>query len=106
VESLIRITTELRQELFPERQLIFCLGEMRELGQYSQEVHEALAAQIVHADQIFLIGQDPHTYTLPALEKLGYANHRIQRFNHPTALGKALDEYISQQSELSVILFK
>lgn len=103
---LIRIITQLRKELFPERQLVFCLWEMRELWQYSQEAHSDLARQILHADHIFLIGADPLLYTLPALLALWYSSHRIQHFTHATALGQALDTYLSEQQELALVLFK
>jgi UDP-N-acetylmuramyl pentapeptide synthase len=107
MRMMIHLITDLRQELFPDRQIVLCLGEMRELGEeLSQQEHTRLASLIIHADQLFLIGEHMHKFLIPALHDLGYPLHRLHFFSHPVELGEALDTYLSQQDKLALVLFK
>lgn len=106
MRMLIGLLTDIRQQLFPERKLVFCLGEMRELWNESKFSHEWLAKQILHADRLFLIWQDIHDYLLPELFVLWYAPDRVTWFSDAISLWNALDTYLSEQQELSLVLFK
>lgn len=106
MQSVLEVMTQIRQELFPERELIFCLGEMRELGQYSEQAHQELVQQIMHADRLFLVGEEMKRITLPALLKAGYRQSHVRYFSQSRALGRALEEYLSQSKDLALVLFK
>jgi len=46
----------LRNQVFPDKDLIYCLGDMRELGEFSEAEHRSLAAQVAQsADVIYLV---------------------------------------------------
>jgi UDP-N-acetylmuramyl pentapeptide synthase len=106
MRMMIRLLTDMRQQLFPERKLVFCLGEMRELWNESKSAHELLVKQILHADKLFLIWQDIHDYLLPELFASWYGPDRVAWFCDAISLWKALDIYLSEQQELSLVLFK
>lgn len=106
MRMMIELITDIRQKLFPERQLVWCLGEMRELGNLSQEAHEELASRCLHFDHLFLIGHDMQEYLLPALQEKWYPLHRVSRYADSSILGAELDVYLWQQKELALVLFK
>jgi UDP-N-acetylmuramyl pentapeptide synthase len=107
MRMMIDLITDLRQQLFSDRQIVLCLWEMRELGEeLSKQEHTHLASLVIHADQLFLIGEDMQRYFIPALLDLGYPSHRIHFFSHSVELGELLDKYLSEQDELALVLFK
>ena len=83
MSAMIDTVMQIRQTVFPERNLVFCLGDMRELGQYSETVHRELAKKLLPADQIFLIGEQMNSFTLPSLLETGFTAHRVHRYETP-----------------------
>ena len=106
MQLMVELITQIRQELFSDRELILCLGEMRELGSYSEQAHRDLAKQIMHADRILMVGEEMKRFTLPALLKAWYRQNCVRYFSHSRALGRALDEYLSESKDLALVLFK
>lgn len=106
MQMMIALITDIRQQLFPDRQLIFCLGDMRELWVVTDEQHKNLAGKVMHADCLFLIGESMQLYLMPELERCGYAAHRVFRFSDAWELWDALHDYLERQQELSLVLFK
>ncbi len=106
MHMMTQLLTDMRQQLFPDRQLVFCLGEMRELWNESKSAHEWLAKQVVHADKLFLMWEDMHEYFLPELLSKWYAGDRVERFSDSVELGRALDTYLAAQESLALVLFK
>lgn len=46
----------LRNQVFPDKDLIYCLGDMRELGEFTEAEHRSLAAQAAQsADALYLV---------------------------------------------------
>jgi UDP-N-acetylmuramoyl-tripeptide--D-alanyl-D-alanine ligase len=103
---MIRLLTSIRQELFPERQLIFCLGDMRELWLYSEDEHRLLAEHIMHADCLFLLGSEMKQFLIPELHTLWYAHSRINWFDNSLQLWTAVEKYLSEQQNLALVLCK
>lgn len=106
MQMMIALATQIRQELFPERDLILCLGEMRELGQYSDQAHHDLVSQVIHADRLLLVGDEMRRVTLPGLLKAGYRQDRVTYFSDSRSLGEALDSYMHGSKQLACVLFK
>lgn len=106
MRMMISLITDIRQHLFPERQLLLCLWDMRELGEVSESQHKLLANEVVHADHLFLIWNEMKTSLIPELIELWYAQQRISWFSDASALWKAVDDYLEHQQELSIVLFK
>lgn len=68
----------LRNQVFPDKDLIYCLGDMRELGEFTEVEHRSLAAQTAQsADAIYLVGEQMKNYFVDELEKLGYNMQRV-----------------------------
>jgi UDP-N-acetylmuramyl pentapeptide synthase len=56
---------------YSEYDLIYCFGDMLELGDMTQEAHRHLAARISQsADEVYLVGQAMQTYLYDELVKL------------------------------------
>ncbi len=106
MQMMISLITDLRQQLFQERQLIFCLGDMRELWISTEEQHKDLAKKVMHADCLFLVGESMKLYLMPELERRWYAAHRVYRFSDAEELWTELSVYLEQQQELALVLFK
>lgn len=106
MQMMISLITQVRQELFPDRLLVFCLWDMRELWELTDQAHRSLASSLVHADALFLCGEAMKQNTIPQLVALWYASHRLCWFETSFALGQAVDTYLSEQKELALVLFK
>jgi UDP-N-acetylmuramoyl-tripeptide--D-alanyl-D-alanine ligase len=73
IRLMIRNTLSLRAQCYPEHPVWLVLGEMRELGDFEQSEHEALAQELLALDigKFFLVGNAMKTYVLPILEWAG-----------------------------------
>ena len=86
--------------LFPKHKIMFCLGEMRELWQYSQEEHEKLAKYTQNMTQnIFIVWESMKKYFLPMAPKSLY-------FQNSQLLWKHLKDFLWDSKEKYLILFK
>lgn len=105
MEHMIDQTIALRNTAFSWYQLVYCMGDMRELWEFSESEHRKLAGQISQsAEQIFLIWK--HTaYTYDELIKLGFAQTRIHMCVNAQDLGAKLVSYM-ENAGLSMVLFK
>ncbi len=74
---------------------IACLGDMRELGDFTQTEHEKVADEVVKvADIIILVGPLTQKYLLPKLIELGFLKDKVFHFDSSEKAGKFLAEYI------------
>jgi len=90
---------EIQTKLFPKYKPLLCLGDMRELGKYTQDAHENLAKLLAtHAAEVLLVGESMKQFVLPKLPK---AKH----FPNSQALGEYLKTFL-EKHEKYVILFK
>lgn len=97
----------LRNQVFPDKDLIYCLGDMRELGEFSETEHRALAAQAAQsADTLYLVGEWMKTVFVDELEKLGYNMQRVFVFENSKELGEALLLALPTRQKTVAILFK
>ena len=105
--KVIENTIRLRKEIYHDKDLIYCLGDMRELGDFAEEEHRALASTIAHsADAVYLIGEWMTSALHDELIKIGYNAQNIFNFTDSTDLGNQLLKDIEPRERCSVILFK
>lgn len=80
----------------PSKRKIAALGDMKELGRFSREAHEALgdyAAQIV--DYIFVVGESAK-FIAEGARKSGFNIKNIYEFDESLAVGKILKKLIKK----------
>ncbi|AHB40995.1 UDP-N-acetylmuramoyl-tripeptide-D-alanyl-D-alanine ligase [candidate division SR1 bacterium RAAC1_SR1_1] len=83
MKSIISTVWSLKQELYKERPLWLVLGDMRELGDFTEREHRLLAAYVSQvADRIFLIGEQMTSVMADELNKIGYEPSKMYRFSN------------------------
>jgi UDP-N-acetylmuramyl pentapeptide synthase len=59
MRKVINDTIKLRNQFYSDFDLIYVLGDMRELGEYSEKQHRELMAQVAQsADEVFIVGHE------------------------------------------------
>lgn len=87
MQKVIENTIRLRQKVYPERDLIYCLGDMRELGEFAESEHRQLAGQVAQsADAVYLIGEWMTSVFVDELLTLGYKRSDIFVYTSSIAL--------------------
>ncbi len=96
MKKMIDNTCDLQKKLFPERKIIFVLGEMRELGEVSEKLHKELYEYAKPFGKIISVWTDTKAYFWPHL-----GNFRSSR-----DAWKLLQKYLAEQQEKYLVLFK
>lgn len=100
MKKVIENFLKLQKNVFPDYKMIFCLGEMRELGEYAKPEHEKLANFVKEfSDDIYIVGTSMKEYFLPIVSKAQY-------FPNSKLLGEMLARKLQNTSEKYLILFK
>jgi len=88
------------KNIFPEYEVILCLGEMRELGDYTKDEHEKLADYTRNiTDNILVVGDSMQKYFLAKNEHAKY-------FKNSRLLGISLKDFLEKSEKKYLILFK
>ncbi len=83
MKSIISTVWSLKQELYKERPLWLVLGDMRELGDFTEREHRLLAAYVSQvADRIFLLGEQMTSVMADELNKIWYEPSKMYRFSN------------------------
>lgn len=107
IKSVINTAIALRNSIYKDFDLIYCLGDMRELWTFSEQEHRALASYISQsADYLYLVWSEMQAYMLDELEKVWFNADRIKWFESSVALGKALLEDLSKREHRWLVVFK
>lgn len=78
VRSVINTVHNVQQQLFPGRKMWLVLGDMRELGDWTEREHRLLASYVsVVADRLFLVGEYMNAHLVDELQKFGYDMKRV-----------------------------
>lgn len=107
----MRLTIEnaisLRNQIFPDKELIYCLGDMRELGDYAETEHRALANIVAKsADAIYLVGEYMTSICTDELQRIWFNMQRVHTFVSSKELWEQLLQDIPLRDKTAVILFK
>jgi len=71
VKETISTVIWLRNEIYPDYRLVYCLGDMRELGDFSEPEHRTLAwFASQSADAIYLVWAEMKKYMMDELTKI------------------------------------
>jgi len=78
VRSVINTVYNVQQQLFPSRKMWLVLGDMRELGDWTEREHRLLASYVSGvADRVFLVGEYMNAHLVDELQKFGYDMNRV-----------------------------
>jgi UDP-N-acetylmuramoyl-tripeptide--D-alanyl-D-alanine ligase len=92
----------LLNKVAPERKVAI-LGDMRELGEISQEEHEQLAETAKKtADLIIAVGPMMRKWFVPHLKKLGFHNKAILSFINPYQAAQKVPQLIQSQDTILI----
>lgn len=107
MRKMINNTIQLRNQLFSDRALIYCLGDMRELGEFAEQEHKQLASLIAQsADRVYLLGDSMQSRMVDELVKVGFNQQKIYLFDDSVSLGKQLKSDLLELDQQAVILCK
>gem|GEM_PF-2918596 len=78
MKVMIENVKQLQIDLFSDYKLMFCLGEMRELGEYCSQAHRELAELLFEYKDIFVVGESMKKNFLPFHETaIHFPNSRL-----------------------------
>ncbi|MCH2189146.1 hypothetical protein MK079_04955 [Candidatus Gracilibacteria bacterium] len=97
MQKMIETTKALRESCYPGYGIICVLGDMRELGDYSQQAHKDIAGYLDGVDYVCTIGPEMQQY-------LDIKNK--QSFLSARKAGQAVKEYLSSTDKKYIILVK
>jgi len=91
-----------KENLYFLKRRVLALGDMRELGKYSDEAHQQIASQIIeNADIFFAVGKKMKI-TIEECKKLGFPQKNIYWFENSFDAGKKAKELI-QEGDLFLV---
>lgn len=89
------VVNSLKQEnLYPVKRRILALGEMRELGKYSEEAHREIASYLIKEAEILILVGEKMKITYEECLKLGFSQENIYWFNNSKDAAKKAQELI------------
>ena len=72
MNRVIEFAKTLRSQLFDGYKLMLVLGDMRELGDFTEQEHRQLAGKAFNvADVVLVVGENMNKYFLDEFEKIG-----------------------------------
>lgn len=105
--KVINDTIKLRNQFWQDMDLIYVLGDMRELGEYSEAEHRKLMAQVAQsADRVYLVGPQMTQRWQDELIKLWYNPQHIISQLSSEIIGQHLLDDISNAEKRALVLFK
>lgn len=107
MKKILNDTIKVRNQFYQDLDMIYVLGDMRELGQFSEKEHRKLMAQVAQsADEVYLVGPEMSQYGTDELIKLWYNQDHIHSSLSSRVLWEQLVENIKQREKRSLVLFK
>lgn len=100
-------TMMFQRQYFPDRHIIFCLWDMRELWDLAISEHKKLAWYVSQmADRVFLVWENMRVFFYDELLKIGYPKDQVSVYENSIQLWEALKDYLNIIPAKSLILFK
>ncbi|MDP2091068.1 MAG: Mur ligase family protein [Candidatus Gracilibacteria bacterium] len=96
MKKMIENVENLRDKIYTDYKLGFVIGDMRELGNLSKELHEQLFSNLINNDLLITVGKDTQTY-FPK---------NIKNFSSSKDAGLYLKDLLNNTSDKYIILFK
>lgn len=102
VRNTIDTVFTIREKLFPHSEIWVVLGDMRELGDLTEQEHRLLAGYLSQvADKLFLHGQYMREYLADELEKVGFDQEKLFIAKNLKGLNVMIEEELTTPSDSS-----
>ncbi|MCH8518846.1 hypothetical protein LAT59_03745 [Candidatus Gracilibacteria bacterium] len=106
VKLALKNTFLLQKKIFSDYKIITVLGDMRELGDISEEAHRDIAEHLYKTDAIYTVGPLMYEYLIPELKNIKYKGSITSSLS-ARDIGKKLKKYLkNNNTEKYLILFK
>ena len=107
MRKLIDTTLQIQKSLRERRKVMLVLGDMRELGDLTEQEHRLLAWYVHQsADQICLVGESMDKYLLDELEKTWVEKSTVKTEKNSQKLWMWIVDFLKRSDEKWIILFK
>ena len=108
IKKLIENIFSLRNNIYPDYKIILALGDMRELGDYTEQEHRQIAWIISQVgDFAILVWESMELYAYDELGKIGFSEEKMASFRSSTEAGKRIKEIIEKNgADKFIVLFK
>lgn len=106
MKSAIRQAVSLRNEVFDWLDLVYCLWDMNELWDFSQQSHEEIAWLISQsAEHIFLTWQESY-FTMQELQRIWFSIHRVTMCQDSRDMWNKLLTFLEDHWKKTLVLAK
>lgn len=105
MKLMIENTFMLRNELFPNYKVGFCLGDMRELWEKTEEEHVELVPLISKADFVVTVGEETKKYIFKEMIKQEFKNP-LENFKYSKHAGEYIKNNLLPKKDKWIVLFK
>lgn len=107
MQKTIEHTIKLRNDIYHDYDIIYCLGDMRELWDMSEEEHRKLASLVApSADVVCVIWTFMSSVFVDELQKIWFNKNNIHAFTDSISLWNFVLSHIEQRQRCSVIFCK
>lgn len=107
MRRIIDTTIQLQKALPHAMKIMLILGDMRELGDLTEQEHRLLAAYVQQsADQVVLLGKSMHQYLADELKKIWFSWSKIQLCQSASEVGEWVDQFLKASTDQRICLFK
>lgn len=107
MRKLIDTTLQLQKSLWEKRKVMLVLGDMRELGDLTEQEHRLLAGYVHQsADQICLVGESMEKFLFDELKKIGVDESRVYVSKNSKKTWLWICDFLKKSDEKRIILFK
>ena len=97
VRKIINTVHNIREQLFPQRKVWMLLGDMRELGDLTEQEHRLISWYVSQvADRVFLVGPHMKKYLADELIKVGYPAEKIFAFTKSAEAGDTIKTMLAE----------
>lgn len=106
-KKVINNTANIKDKFYSNHSVIFVFGDMRELGDFSEQEHRLMASYILwFADYVFLLWENTKSFTYDELSKIWFDMQNVFLFANSYDLWDYLNNFLKKNSEEFLVLFK
>ncbi len=108
MREVIDTAIQIRSQLFSPAEIWLILGDMRELGDLTEQEHRQLAGYVSQsADKLFLLGESMTNFLADELDKIGFATEKDHFTTSLRALNTSIEKELKKQNDkLKILVFK
>jgi len=107
VKKILNTVHNVKNDVFPDRDIWVMLGDMRELWDLTESDHRKVAAYVHSmADRVFLVGESMDKYMQDELEKIWFDMNLVEHFNDSIELWEYVKTELIKSDNPKLIIWK